>query len=745
MIRPNRYKKNTPPLPIADRIKRRREIAIIFILLVVIGGIAFFILRPMWQRTGISASSMIWMFILMNINLILVVLMMFLVFRNFIKAFYERRRKIPGRHLRTKLIVAFGLLTLLPAVVLFFFSIHFINTSIEFWFKVPIEQALHDSLAVGRSLYSHVERSNSFFLDKAAYQIATHKYLEPEKSAKLFNYIQVVQREFNLNAVEVYNANFKRVCFSCAENFPENVLSPLPADEFQRGLAQSENIWIESENTAKGELVRSIAAIPFAAHGLDVKGFIVISVLLPSEMAKNLDSISKGLEEYQQIKMLKYPIQTTYYIILAIVALLVVFCATWLGIYLARSITVPIMELAEGTRRVAEGDLDYNINVVADDEIKTLVDSFNTMTRELRFNRRQLEASRNELKQKNIEIEERRRYMEIVLNNVSTGVISFDSHGLITTINASAEKMLKIDAARVLKKSYKNLFADQQPAFIDEIMDRFIMQHEESFSKAMTLTIDGQRRVFKTNFNVLKDDNSRQIGVVMVFDDMTELEKAQRMAAWREVARRIAHEVKNPLTPISLSAQRLRRKYGAAINDPVFDECTQTIIEYTGVIRNLVNEFSTFAKFPSADLVSAEIGPIITESVALYREGNPNIHFSLEIEDDLPHLKLDKKQMRQVMINLIENAIAAVGEEGEIRITASAEDGIVRITVSDTGSGIADKDKSFLFEPDFTTKPAGMGLGLAVVSTIISEHKGRIYAEDNHPRGARFIIELPVS
>ncbi|NOY70001.1 MAG: HAMP domain-containing protein [Deltaproteobacteria bacterium] len=745
MIKPNRYIDINPSPPLADRIKRRREIILIVFLLACVGILTFVTLRPMWHSADISASNMIWLFILMNVNLILVLLMIFLVFRNFIKAFYERRSRIPGTRLRTKLVVAFGALTLLPAGVLFFFSIHFIGTSIEFWFKVPIEQALQNSLSVGRSFYSHVESNNTFFLDKAAYQIASHNLLSPDSSAKLFNYAQVVQREFNLNAVEAYNSNFKRLCLSTAEKFPAHALLPLKADDLQKGLAQDENTWSMSENIPEGELIRNIAAIPFAAHGLDVKGFIVISVLLPSEMAKNLTSISRGLEEYQQIKMLKQPIQATYYIILTVVALLVVFCATWLGIYIARSITVPIMKLAEGTRRVAEGDLSYSINVVADDEIKTLVDSFNTMTKELRFNRRQIEASGNELKKKSAEIDERRRYMEIVLNNVSTGVISIDSRGLITTINASAEKMLKLHAGDVIKKSYKSLLFDQHQALTDEIMERFTLRHEESFSKSMALTINGQRRVFKNNFSALKDESGRQIGIVMVFDDMTELEKAQRMAAWREVARRIAHEVKNPLTPISLSAQRLKRKYGKAIDDPIFDECTKTIIDYTGIIRNLVNEFSSFAKFPTANPMPCSLGPIIGESVALYREGHTDIRFFVEIEEDLPMLKLDRQQIRQVMINLMDNAIASIGGSGEIRISARVDAGIVRIIVADTGAGIKDADKPFLFEPDFTTKPTGMGLGLAIVSTIISEHKGKIYAEDNKPQGAKFVIELPAS
>jgi two-component system nitrogen regulation sensor histidine kinase NtrY len=404
------------------------------------------------------------------------------------------------------------------------------------------------------------------------------------------------------------------------------------------------------------------------------------------------------------------------------------------------------MELAEGTRKLAEGDLSYSINVEADDEMKVLVDSFNKMTRELRFNRRELEFSARKLYEQNLEIEERRRYMEIVLDNVSAGVISLDAHGLVTTINSSAENMLRINAADVLKKSYKSLLTEPYPKLASEIMEHFATQSDEGVSKSINLTIDGKRRTFKINFNVLKDDAGHQMGIVMVFDDLTELEKAQRMAAWREVARRIAHEVKNPLTPISLSAQRLKRKYQKQINDPVFEECTQTIIDHTDLIRNLVNEFSSFARFPTASPEPCDLAPIIHESVALYREGHLNIKFNVIIGHDLPVLNLDRQQIKQIMINLIDNAVAAIRNKGEITIAASTDDTgeKVRIIVADNGSGISDEDKPYLFEPDFTTKKSGMGLGLAIVATIVADHHGTIITEDNKPCGAKFIIELPV-
>ena len=742
-MRNNRYQ---PVASHSDRRRRKRDILIIAVVFALISLLTYATIHTFGSGADIPPANMVLMFILMNINMLLLILLIFLVFRNVVKLYYERRRRVAGSKLRTKLVAAFIGLTLLPTTVLFFFSIQFITTSIEFWFKIPIEQALENSLDVGRNLYKLVEENNTFFLDKAAYQIDSRNLLATRNSADLDNYTQVVQRAFNLHAVEIYNANFKRLTASLSPELAKKDFKPVDANALQKGMNDATKTWSISEHLPAGEIIRNISAIPFGAEGAKIEGFVVISILLPPDLEKNLVSISKGFEEYQQMKMLKRPIRLSYYLTLSIVSLLVVFCAVWFGMYLSRTITVPIMELSEGTRKVAEGDLAYRINVIADDEIKTLVDSFNKMTRDLRFNRKELEFSAKKLYEQNIEIEERRRYMEIVLDNVSTGVISFDSRGLVTTINDSAGRMLNINPADVMKKSYRHLLGNEHNDLVREIRDRFLARREESLSKSVSMTIEGKSRSFKVAFNALKDDSGQQIGLVMVFDDMTEIEKAQRMAAWREVARRIAHEVKNPLTPISLSAQRLKRKYKTTIDDPVFDECIQTISEHTELIRNLVNEFSTFAKFPTANPEPCELPPIVKESIALYQDGYPNIAFIFETHGEIPVLQLDRQQIKQTLINLIDNAISSIKKEGRITISVYADKAAdkVYLEIADTGEGVSDSDKPYLFEPDFTTKKFGMGLGLAIVSTIVSDHNGRIWAEDNAPRGSKFVIEFPI-
>ncbi len=739
---------NTPisKLSPEERKRRKREGIIIVATIAVVALLTFVESRVVHFGTSFPISNTILMFILININLLLLILLLFLVLRNLVKLLYDRKRKVMGAKLRTRLVIAFVALTLLPSTVLFFFSINFITNSLEFWFNVPIEQALENSVRVGRSLYNRSESNNRFFLERAAYQINAKKMMAPQKRKALNNYIQVIQRAFNLHAIEVYDINTKRITYAVAPELEEIPFNTISADNLRKEMLPN-GVRTITETIPTGEFVRTISTVPFKADLEKADALLVITVLIPPAISENLQSISRGIEEYQQIKLLKKPIQISYYITLSIVALLVVFCAIWFGFYLAKTITIPIMELAEGTRKVAEGDLSFSISVTADDEIGSLVDSFNKMTHDLRVGREQLELSAKMLKNRNIEIEEQRQFLAIVLKNVSAGVITLDAEGVVSTINKSAERMLHLEAAGILNRPYFGILNDHHLNLAREIMDHLSQGPEDAIDRAIKATINGRTKSFLVTVNALKDDENRSIGVVVVFDDLTEQEQAQKVATWREVARRIAHEVKNPLTPISLSAQRLKRKYVSQIDDPVFEECTRMIIDHVDLIRNLVNEFSAFAEFPTANPSPCNIRSIIKETVALYREGHHQVEFEFSVTDDIPpRMDLDRQQIKQAMINLVDNAVGAMGEKGRIVITLSYDAilKMVRIEVADNGPGISDEDKTRLFEPNFSTKKAGMGLGLTIVSSIVVDHGGRIRVQDNHPNGAKFVIELPV-
>jgi two-component system nitrogen regulation sensor histidine kinase NtrY len=739
------FQERAGALPHDERRRRKRELILSIAIILTITLLTFAEYRVIHFGADFPVSNTILMFILININLLLLILLIFLVFRNLVKLLYDRRRRVMGSRLRTRLVVAFIALTLLPTTVLFFVSISFITTSLEFWFKVPVEQALERSLLVGRRFYRHIGDENKFYLERIAYQIKARKLIEPSRDKELSRYLQIAQRSFNLHGVEVYAPNASRMSMAMAQELSSLPMGVVPADHLQKKL-DPEGVRTYSEKVFYGELVRTVGTVPFGSSYPEAEAFIILTVFIPSDLSENMDFISRGFEEYQQIKLLKKPIQITYLITLSIVALLVLFCAIWFGFYLAKTITIPLKDLADGTLRVAGGDLGFTIEPVADDEIGSLVTSFNQMTRDLRISREQLELSARKLQEQNAEIEERRRYTEIVLKNVSAGVITLDAAGCITTINKSAQRMLHLMPEQVLNRSYRTLLKGQHLDFVGEIMGGLAASQTDAVEFPLRLSVEGRIRSFLTHLNALKDDAGKPMGIVMVFDDLTDLEKAQRMAAWREVARRIAHEVKNPLTPISLSAQRLQRKYSEQIDNPVFDECTQTIIDHVDLIRNLVNEFSSFARFPTANLQPGDLLPIVEETIALYREGLPDVSFDLHVPDVIPQINLDRRQIKQALINLVDNAISAVKEKGAISI-ALAYDPIlrrVRIEVADDGQGISDEDKTRLFEPYFSTKKAGMGLGLTIVNTIVADHNGMIRVQDNQPRGAKFVIELPV-
>ncbi|ACN14229.1 putative nitrogen regulation protein (PAS/PAC domain protein) [Desulforapulum autotrophicum HRM2] len=734
---------SNPNSPSWERARRKREGTLILAILFTVGLLTYAETRITGFDTGFPVSSTVLMFILINTNLLLLLALILLVFRNLAKLYYEKKSKILGTKLKTRLVAAFVTLALVPTTVLFFFSIHFITTSIAFWFNAPVEQALENSLSVGRQLYGYVEEKNCFFAKRATFQIHSQKLLAPKNSKELSRYVQVVQRAFNLDGIEIYTPDARRTTLSLSKELKNSYFGILTADELMN-IHEGKTSRTISGNVEGGETIRTITTIPFGGDPQKSDAFLVVTALISQDLSQDLASISRGAEEYQQLKMIKRPVQISNYIALSIVALLVIFCAVWFGFYLAKSITIPLMKFAEGTQRVTQGDLNYQIDFQSDDELGTLVNSFNSMTRELALGREKLASSEKTMRLQNIEIEKSRQYMEIVLKNISAGVISLSNTGVITTINKAAETMLDMDAVETLNRNYKEIIRGDHLAIAKKIADT-VSFATESVAFPLSATINGSPRHFAVHFNALKSDTNENMGVVMVFDDLTELEKAQRMAAWREVARRIAHEVKNPLTPIKLSAQRLKRRYSKTINEEVFDKCTEMIVVHVDLIRNLVNEFATFARFPDTNAKPCRIEEILDETVALYQEGLENVEITTAVSGDLPAINLDRQQMKQAFINLFDNAVAAINKQGKINIDILFDPilSIVRIEIADNGKGISDEEKTRLFEPYFSTKKSGMGLGLAIVSSIITDHKGMIRVQDNQPVGARFIIELP--
>ncbi|MBW1616032.1 MAG: PAS domain S-box protein [Deltaproteobacteria bacterium] len=737
MTNKSKFKKPTSFLS-AEDIKRRRKEFIIIAFIIVIVAISTFV-EAKFIRLGADfpISNAILIFIIIDINVILLILLLFLVFRNLAKLLYDRSNKVMGSKLRTKLAVSFITMTLLPTTVLFFLSISLMTTSIKFWFGAGVEKALNNSLSAAESTYDYIEANNRFYLQKVSKEIQSKKLLQHNKKKALKSHLQNTLKNFNIDGIEIYDKNFNRISF-----YAKQPLDPINRKNLT-GKKNNKNIKTASYKIKQGKIIRTVSAIPFGATNEQAKAFAAASIVLSENLFNKINSISKGYEEYRQIKKFKKPIRSAYYITFSTAAFLILFLSLWLGFHLAKTISIPIHELAEGLKKVAGGNLDIKVKTVADEEMGSLVNSFNKMTKDLKFGRRQLEAATQKLKERNAEIEERRRYMEIVLKNVSAGIISIDSEGKVATINKSAEKMLNISSDQIISKNYKNLLKSQRINLVKNIRKKITT--ENSYILPIRLTIKGKTKNFMTHITALKDEAKKIIGTVIVFDDLTELEKAERMAAWREVARRIAHEVKNPLTPITLAAQRLQRKYYKRVKEPIFSECTTTIIDHVELIRNLVNEFSEFARFPTAHPKPENISNIIEETLIPYKNNHLNIQFAFKPTNKIPQINIDKNQIKQALMNLLTNAVASIDNTGKITVLLSYDKTVkkIKIEVADNGKGIPAKEKTRLFEPYFSTKKKGMGLGLAIVNTIISDHNGTISVSDNIPKGAKFVIEIP--
>lgn len=724
--------------------RRKRERVIIVITIPLIVLLTYLESHFFQFGSKLPMGGNILIFALMNVNVILLLLLLYLVTRNVVKLLFERRRNIFGHRLRTKLVIAFMALTLMPTIVLFGLASQFISTSMEYWYNIQVEQSLKRSLEVGKLVYQEAADHGLAVGSRLSEIISERNLLAEGRRHRLLELLEETRQNHRLRHLVVYDPAREVLARDSREEAP-------PIGQALSELFQQVTTGREPRSqiiaASSGDLVCSLVPVFASPTGGEVKALVFTGKMLPRNLVGNLAEITRGFENYQQMKMLKNPIKISNLIMLSIVTLLILFSASWFGFYLAKSITVPIQELDAGTRRIAGGDLDVHIDQDTDDEIGTLVNSFNRMALDLQASKKALEQTNLELKRSSEEIERRRRYMEIVLRNVAAGVVSVDAEGYIRTINKSAESMFGLKAQDVLHRHYSELLQSYHLQIAAKFIETHQITKQQTMQRQVQSLVGNRLMTLLVTVSILYDEEGQYLGIVVVLDDLTELVKAQRMAAWREVARRIAHEIKNPLTPIQLSAQRLRRKYLTRFtaDGAVFDECTRTIINQVEELKLLVNEFSSFARMPTANPVPTDLTEIVQETVSLFRESHPATGFLFQPQSSLPLLDLDREQMRRVMINLLDNAVAAVKEEGEIRVTASFDEilKIIRLEIADNGPGIPAEDKIRMFEPYFSTKKKGTGLGLAIVSNIIADHQGFIRVRDNQPRGTIIVIELP--
>ncbi|MDO9528748.1 MAG: ATP-binding protein [Syntrophales bacterium] len=727
-------------MDIKESRRRRRERIIIAATIVIIVVLTFVESHLSQTETLLPVSNDVLIFGLININIILALFLIFLIMRNIVKLVFERKRGVLGSKLQTKLVVAFVSLSLIPTVVLFLVSINFLSYSIDNWFNIKIGGALNQSLEVAQTYYQQSADSVNYYAKQISSDITSNKLYEKGKRDYLKTLMEQRQKSFKLGLIEIYFDNQKEKLLVISPDNPDITpikLSPKILEDVYMGKEVS-----TVQSTGAGDFISAMAPVYSNLSPREVIGVVIAGFYISKDLVDKMAVISKTSEEYKQFKLLKTPIKSSYIITFSIVTLLIIFSATWFGIFLAKGITVPIQDLAEATEEIAKGNLGHQIDVVADGEIGVLVDSFNQMTKDLK-------TSNESLEQANIDLEQRRKYMETVLRNVSAGVVSIDRDGVITTINSVAEKMLDIKTQKVLNRKYEDVLKTEHKVLVSDFLKEMRKTESGFKEKQVQLMLRDRVLTVLVAAATLKDDDDNYMGMVVVFEDLTQVKKAERIAAWREIAKRIAHEIKNPLTPVQLSAQRLQRKYGDKLGDDgsVFRECTGTIINQVEVLKSLVNEFSRFARMPVTKLAPGDLGEVIADSITLFQDAHKGISFDFQNGSNIPKLNLDAEKIKRVMVNLLDNAVAAVNENGKIEIKTSYDKVYrkVMVQVIDNGCGIPPGDKMKLFEPYFSTKKSGTGLGLAIVSSIISDHNGTVSVRDNSPKGTIITFELPVA
>lgn len=721
----------------------------------------------LWNIVSLeSASDTVVLYALSTLNFIAFVVFAFIFVRNLLKLRRERRASELGSKIKTRLLVYFLAISFLPIIAMAVFSYLFLNRSLEKWFSKLPEDVVTEAREVQREAV--VAQYRTLHETALLLGVVLDKQPEPERQATLS---QMVTRG-ELSAIEVVDATGNRILHSRAS---------LPADE----NAELDTLLYRARQ-GQGNVGDSL---------VDGRGFDVVTVPLSANQvlilatarrsSSDLNStISGSQSEYQKLVARQRKVRWLGLSTLGLMTLMLLFVSSWVAIYLARGIATPIKSLAEASNEVARGNLAHRVVPGAEDELALLAHSFNQMTAQLEENRRRIDAGSAELRDKNLALEERRTYIETVLESLTTGVVSLDEENRITTINASAARMLRLSRAQFDSAVFKKL---EELIGVEDrvVLDRLLRRARRSGHSTEQAQLTGAAAVDSTAIPValtataLRDSNGHESsgqGVVFVIEDLSELLAAQRAAAWSEVARRMAHEIKNPLTPIQLSAERIAKSFhrngetkklsvanengksgsnetGVKAGEEsrianVIDECTETITREVAGLKAMVDEFSRFARLPLARLEPANLNEVVLNAVALYEERLNGVELKTKLDPGMPVASLDSEQLRRAFVNLIDNALAALAQTtGERVITVKTRYerglGVLRAEVLDTGQGIQAGDFQRLFQPYFSTRGGGTGLGLAIVQRIILEHHGRIRAEANSPHGARFVIEIP--
>jgi len=732
--------RDNPPLILAG----------IVILLAVLGGIVW-----LADRTSTLSPDFLTEVVLIALsatNITMLVALAFVLARNVIKSVMESRRGVAFGRFRAKLVLSMLGMTVIPAVLVLIVGSRVVLTAVDRWFNAPMEEILSGANSIAGDYYQERER---IVADQASRLARSLSRVDLGGAGVVGNVQSIVTPEVagqRIGMVQVYRAVHSPNQPVDAV-FVVDVESPSIPQGWARATADrlaahaaagTEAASIE-EPVPAGGVLKHVAS-PIRNSAGQITGAVVASDYLSGDLAERARRMSKAYEDYTQLRVLKQPLAGVYVSFFVMVTLLILVGSTWMGLYLAKRITRPVQMLSDAAKEIGAGHYDHRIEHEGTDEFGSMVDAFNAMAAEVSQSRRRLERASIDLEKKHEEGEGRRRYIEAILERIATGVVSIDRAGRIGTMNPSAMRLLEM-TDEVIGRPAVDVFARPDLTPMNDVLDQAARAKLDSFAQEVALVRDGrERHVVAAATRVAGTDGSFD-GTVLVVDDVTPLIRAQKVAAWREVARRLAHEIKNPLTPIQLSAERLRRKL-TDISPPLQDlvqECTATIIGEVESLKGLVDEFSQFARMPAPRAVATELHGFLNDTLALYDGLFGAVLFEHHYDPAVTQVRIDPEQMKRVMINLIDNAIEAMGRNGTIVIETGRDvsNSLVRIVVADTGPGIPPGERDKLFLPYYSTKGRGSGLGLAIVRRIVAEHGGSIDVTDNVPNGTRFIIELP--
>lgn len=670
---------------------------------------------------------------------LLFVALTFVLARNLLKLFAERRLGVLGSKFRTRLVVSSLLLSFLPVIVMFWFAYGLINRSIDKWFSTPVEEVRHDTATMASLLSNYVAKNAHAQAESIAESPDTqHAFAQHNLS--------LILPEFRRHKSNLQGGFAVAVAGEDAE---ESLAMPAPWPELKAKLSQqlasdSPFTWQQTDYV--------LGSVPADRGG----GAIIVAIPFPKDFSQTVRQVEASQQRYLDLSRQRRLVRRTYMDLLLLLTVLVLFATTWFALFLSKLVTRPVAALAEATQEISRGRLDYRVEISAADELGDLVRSFNRMAGELEVSRRQIEASSRELSAANNTLEQRRRHIETILESIPTGVLSLNADRCITHLNQALLRLFhpkgeEAGAPSILIGApLADVFSQEILLDLEPLLRR--ADRMGTTTTQMEITVQRAKLNVATTVATLQHEGER-LGYVLVFEDLSDLLKGQKQAAWREVARRVAHEIKNPLTPIALSADRIRKHLKRGPSPDLaslrtIDACAETIAGAVETVRTLVDEFSTLARFPTAHPQPSNVNWIVESALALFDGRLDNIRVRTQLTADLPKVMADPEAIKRALANLVDNAAEAMlgSRLREINIsTALVESGdAVEIIVSDTGHGVTQELKERLFLPYFSTKQRGTGLGLAIVSRIIEDHHGSIRIEENEPAGTRFIVELPV-